>query len=121
MEVNKKREYAPARSLERNKGILVKRDVNRIDENKEISAIKFRDGGAAILAIESRNHSRDINGNIACIPLVKNKLRVCEDSYIEFAIANKPDELRPCAIIMIRAASYPQDELDITPAVIRPI
>lgn len=95
VEVNRKREYAPASSLARNRGILVKKDVNKIDENNEISAIKFREGGAAMLAIERRNHSRDINGNIACMPLVKNKLRVCDDSYKEFAIANSPDELSP--------------------------
>ena len=96
-------------------------EENKIEEKSEISAIKFSEGGAAILAIDKKNHIKVIIGNIACMPLVKNNLRVWVASYKELAMAKRPEELKPCAIIIMRAPSNPQYEDDTAPAVISPI
>lgn len=78
-------------------------------------------GGAAILAAVRRNHIRVIEGKSASIPFTKYRLRVWVISYIMLAIANRPEELRPWAIIMSRAPSHPQGAFDISPAMRIPI
>lgn len=103
--MNRNSEYAPAKNLDINKMILENFDVKRMDANRVISAIRLMVGGPAMLATVKKNHINVINGNIDCNPFVRNRLRVCVDSYIELAMANRPEDLKPWAIIIIRAPS----------------
>lgn len=83
-------------------------DLDRIDEINIISLNKLIDGGAAIFAAVNKNHHIDIIGLRHNKPLVRNNLRVWVTSYDKFAKINNADDLRPWAIIMIRAPIIPQ-------------
>lgn len=86
-----------------------------------ISPRRFKEGGAPMLEAERINHQKVIIGNNLIKPLVMSILRVCVDSYVILAIANKPEEHRPWAIISKRAPVQPQDVLAIIPPVTSPI
>lgn len=96
-------------------------DEERIEVKSRISDARLIVGGAAIFAAENKNQIAVINGKNASIPLVKNKLRVCVVSYIELASANRAEDERPWATIIIIEPSQPQIELVIKPAVNKPI
>ena len=86
-----------------------------------ISLIKLMEGGAAMLAAVKINHIIVIIGKMFNIPLVKNRLRVCVISYVMLAAANRPDDVNPCAIIIMRLPCHAQVEFLMIPAVISPI
>lgn len=67
-----------------------------------ISAPKFIDGGAPILAQAPKKIKIERAGVMDIRPLVRANLRVFVLSYIELARANRADEARPWAIIMVR-------------------
>lgn len=56
---------------------------------------RFDEGGPAIFVIQLINHHIDMVGKAVIIPFVRNILRVCVDSYVIFASANRLDEQRP--------------------------
>lgn len=91
------------------------------EEIKKISLIRLIVGGADIFAAVNKNHHKVIIGATAIIPFVKNILRVCVISYLMFAIINNADELKPWAIIIIRAPAKPHALFDIMPASISPM
>jgi hypothetical protein len=86
-----------------------------------ISLIKFRDGGAAILIDNSKNHHIHSVGLISRIPFVKNVLRVCVMLYVILARINNADDLSPCAIIIIIAPAIPHVDIDIHPEISKPM
>jgi len=96
-------------------------EYDRTEVISIISLSKLIDGGAAIFAAVNRNHHIVIIGAIDIIPFVKNILRVCVISYLKFAIMNRAEDLRPWAIIIIRAPVKPQMLFDNIPASIKPI
>lgn len=69
--------------------------IDKIEVRRIISAIKFRDGGAAMLAAEDRNQNIDIIGKNESNPLEIKMLRVWVISYCIFAKENREDEQRP--------------------------
>lgn len=73
----------------------IKVDLLRIFDKSIISAAKFIVGGAPMFEIAIRNSHKEIDGDRDINPLVRTILRVLEDSYIEFAMANRPDDARP--------------------------
>ena len=70
-------------------------DLLRMLVNNIISLSRLIDGGAAILALNKRNHHMDMVGIRAIIPLVINDLRVWVSEYEIFAIINNLDDTRP--------------------------
>ena len=86
-----------------------------------ISEVKFKVGGAAILAALNKKKNRAKIGNSARMPLVRNSLRVDVVSYRQLASANSAEEQNPWAIIIIMAPSHPQICIVIIPAVSSPI
>lgn len=93
--------------------------------NKEviirISAIKFGNGGRAILAKVIISHQNDIRGNKACRPRFMKIERVWVRSYVILARQNKPDETNPCAIIIARAPDHAHGVIVKIPATTRPM
>lgn len=87
----------------------------------KISLSRLIDGGAAILALTSKNHHIDMIGSVTRSPLVRLILRVWVCSYVIFASLKRADDTRPCAIIIASLPHIPIVELDITPAINRPI
>lgn len=75
--VNKYKEYAAARKLAREIGIIVYSDIYRILEINIISLIRLIDGGPAMFIVVRINHIIDIEGMMFIIPLVRNILREC--------------------------------------------
>ena len=57
-------------------------DLDKTNEIRRSSARRFIDGGAAIFAALNKNHHIVIAGMIARKPLVRNRLRVEEASYL---------------------------------------
>lgn len=51
-------------------------ELAKIAGSRRISLNKLIDGGADMFAAQARNHHRDIAGNRASRPLVRNSLRV---------------------------------------------
>jgi len=96
-------------------------DLDIIEVINMISLSRLIDGGAAIFAAVNKNHHIDIVGAIIISPLVRNILRVCVISYDILAIINRADELRPWAIIIIRALERPHTVFDNIPVSINPI
>lgn len=68
-----------------------------------ISAARFIEGGAPILAQAARKTRAESGGATDITPFVNASLRVLVLSYMELAKANKAEEANPCATIMRRA------------------
>lgn len=68
-----------------------------------ISAPRFIEGGAPILAQAPRKMRIEREGVIDINPLVSASLRVLVFSYIELASANRAEEANPWATIIRRA------------------
>lgn len=96
-------------------------DFDIIDVISIISLRRLIDGGAAIFAAVNINHHIVIIGVMAISPLVRNILRVWVNSYDRFAMINSADDLRPWAIIIIRALDIPHEVLASIPVSIRPM
>lgn len=60
-----------------------------------ISAIKLREGGAAIFLILSKNHHKVILGKMFISPRLISNLRLPVRSYTMLARQNKPEEAKP--------------------------
>ena len=95
--------------------------IQRDEMIKAISPNKLIDGGAAILVMEKRNHHKVKEGANLKIPLIRKILRVEALSYVIFAMANRADEHKPCAIIITIAPCHPQDERIRIPRITRAI
>lgn len=74
-----------------------------------------------MLAQIKRNHQREIIGTSINSPLIRTNLRVFVNSYVMFARQNKPEDTRPCAIIMVSPAYKPSFVLLRIPATISPM
>lgn len=96
-------------------------DHLRILVIRRISLNKFSEGGAAMLAAERRSHHRDRLGRKEMRPLVRKTLRVLVTSYVVLARKNRPEEVRPWAIIIEEAPEMPRGELVRVPAMSRPM
>jgi len=119
--VNKFNEYTAVKNIINPSGIIVYRDWEIILVVNIISLIKFREGGAAILIDNSKNHHIHSVGLINRIPFVKNVLRVCVILYVILAKINNAEDLSPCAIIIIIAPAIPHVDIDIHPEIRSPI
>lgn len=73
-----------------------------------ISPNKLKEGGAAMLEDLNKNHHKVILGIKLISPLFKKSLRLPRRSYEIFERQNKPEEQRPCEIIITKAPRYPQ-------------
>lgn len=121
VEVYKNKEYTAAKKAVIARIGAVLKEVERIEERSIISAIRFKDVGAAIFAEDARNHIIVVIGNNVIIPLVRYRLRVWVVSYNIFAKANNAEEHKPCAIIMSSLLSHAHAWFVIAPAVSSPI
>jgi len=92
-----------------------------IDEISIISLSRLIEGGAAILEAANRNHHIVIIGALVIRPLVKYILRVWVISYLKLAKMNRAEDLKPWAIIIIKAPYIPQEVLVSRPASINPM
>ena len=93
--MNRIKEYAAAMNEVSAIGIANMVDIYRIEVRRRISLSRFIDGGAAKFAANRMNHHSAMAGNRDRSPLVRNKLRVWVDSYVELAIANRADLQSP--------------------------
>lgn len=100
-------EYAAATNLIIPTGMIINFDVIVEHVINMISAIKFAEGGAAILAADIINHSIDIVGINILIPLFIRSLREFDMEYAISAEANKAELRSPCAIIIEIAPQIP--------------
>lgn len=107
----------PVRNDDNRRRGAIHKFIDRIEENNIISAIKFNEGGAAILAEHKTNHIKVVIGNKDIKPLVKKMFRVWVASYCILAKEKRADEHSPWAIIITRELSHPQTEVVIIPAV----
>lgn len=71
VEVYRNKEYTAAKKASKASTGAVLKEEDRIEDSSIISAIKFRDVGAAIFAEEARNHIIAVVGNSDSIPLVR--------------------------------------------------
>ncbi len=113
--------YAAAKNVVRARRGAVTEDLDKTDEIRRSSARRFIDGGAAIFAALNRNHHIVIAGMTARKPLVRNRLRVEEASYLTLARAKRAGEHSPWASIIVKVPCHPQVVKDIIPAIITPI
>lgn len=86
-----------------------------------ISAARFIDGGALMLAAIARKSHRDIEGATDRVPALNSRLRVFEDSYIVFAREKSQEDTSPWATIMIRLPVILHEENKRSLASIRPM
>lgn len=70
-------------------------EVEIVAVNSKISLIRLREGGAAMLKMEKRNHHNMIEGEIERRPFIKNNLRVLEKEYIIPANKKRAEEHKP--------------------------
>lgn len=88
---------------------------------KQISPKRFKLGGLAMLHKANKNQKIAIEGNKHSSPLVKSSLRVWVTSYTVLQIANKAEEVRPCAIIITKAPCQAHWDVVIVAAIKIPI
>jgi len=115
------REYAAVRKLISEIAIMDEREDDRIAVISKISLNRLIEGGAAMFAPVNKNHQRVIVGPTHINPLVRKILRVWVISYDILAKENRAEDLKPWAIIIVRAPINPQDVLDSIPASISPM
>lgn len=109
------------RKLESPISVAEMKDLAKILVKRKISPIRFMVGGAAMFAIENRNHHNVMVGRAVRSPLVRNILRVLVWAYVMFAKRNRADEHSPCLNIRIRAPYHPHKKVEARPAVIMPM
>ena len=71
-------------------------------------ARRFIDGGVAIFVVLNKNHYIVIAGIIAGKPLVRDRLRGEEASYLTLARAKRVGEHRPWVSIIVKVPCHPQ-------------
>lgn len=86
---------------------------------RKISAERFIDGGAPILAAAIIKSQRDRIGEENINPLAIAMLRVLVTSYIALAIEKSPEEASPWATIIMMAPEKDQREGSITVKIIK--
>ena len=86
-----------------------------------ISARRLIDGGPAIFATVAINHHIDMFGRTVRNPFVRNRLRVLVVSWLMPARENRAGEDSPCASIMAKAPFHPQGDMEVIPAIARPM
>lgn len=121
MAVYRNSEYATVVNLSLASANASRVFLDSVPEINMISLSRLIVGGAAILALISRNHIRVRFGAIINRPFVRIILRVWFISYVIFAKQNIPEDTIPWAIIISSAPIIPQFVSDITPVIRIPI
>jgi len=85
------------------------------------SAIRLKEGGAAILDISTRNHNKGKEMLHPNTPFVSKRLREWFAWYIKYAIINIAEEVAPWASIIINAPEAPEKLFNLSAAINNPI
>ena len=107
MLVYKYKLYAPAKNLIIPMQKLYIQEVDKPLIINNNSPAKLRDGGAAILKAQNKNHQITKDEKIFIKPLFIKRPRECTDSYLTLAKANKAGEHNPWESITKKAPNQP--------------